>query len=89
MPFFSKFFRKSAPATPEPTLHNGFVIFPEPIKEGAVYRIAARIEKEVGGEMRTHSLVRADTHGTLDSANDASIAKAKMAIDQLGDTIFR
>ncbi|MCF8485838.1 MAG: hypothetical protein K9G71_11505 [Rhodobacteraceae bacterium] len=86
--FLSRLFGKSAPQAPEPVLHKEFRIFPQPIKDGAGFRIAARIEKDFGEETKTHHLIRADTHGAEDGAIEASVAKAKQAIDQLGDTIF-
>lgn len=89
--FLSRLFGASAPAAakaPEPILHNDFRIFPDPIKEGSTYRIAARVEKTIQGEVKTHQLIRADTRATLDEATEASTLKAKQAIDQLGDTLF-
>lgn len=89
--FLSRLLGKSAatsPAAPEPILHNDFRIFPDPIKEGSTFRIAARIEKTIAGEVKTHQLIRADTRATLDEATEASVTKAKQAIDQLGDTLF-
>ncbi|MFN4154769.1 MAG: HlyU family transcriptional regulator [Paracoccaceae bacterium] len=89
--FLSRLFGKSpaaAPTAPEPILHNDFRIFPAPIKDGSAFRIAARIEKTIGGETKTHQLIRADTRATLDEATEATILKAKQAIDQLGDTLF-
>lgn len=86
--FLTRLFGKATPAAPEPVLHKGFRIFPQPVREGAVYRIAARVEKEIGGEMKVHQLIRADTSATLGEATDASINKARQAIDQLGDTLL-
>lgn len=86
--FLSRLFPKSAPAAAQPILHKDFRIFPEPIKESAAFRIAARIEKDFGAETKTHRLIRADTRSSQDEAAEASIGKAKQAIDQLGDTIF-
>ena len=54
----------SAPEA-EPEEYNGFAITPEPIKEGHTFRIAARIEKEVNGEVKTHRLIRAVNSGAL------------------------
>lgn len=86
--FLSRLFGSSAPATPEPILYKEFRIFPQPVREGGVYRIAARIEKDIGGVTKTHSLIRADTSPTLDEASGASVNKARQAIDQLGDRLF-
>lgn len=87
--FFSWIFGSSATAASSAcVLHNDFRIFPEPIAEGSVYRIAARIEKTIEGEVKTHRLIRADTRSGRDEAVEASIAKAKQAIDQLGTSLF-
>ncbi len=86
--FLSRLFGASAPKTPEPILHKDCRIFPDPIKEGAIFRIAARIEKDFGDDTRTHRLIRADTRSTLDEAAQATVDKARQAIDQLGDSLF-
>ena len=88
MNFLSRLFGKSEPAAPTAILHKDFRIFPQPIKDGAAFRIAARVEKDIGGEVRVHQLIRADTRATLDEATEASTMKAKQAIDQLGDALF-
>ena len=76
------------PKGPEPVSYNGYTIIPEPMKESDGYRIAARIEKEIGGELKSHHLIRADMLHTADQAEEASIQKAKSMIDQMGDRIF-
>lgn len=68
--------------------YKDFTITPEPIKEGPHFRIAARIEKEIGGEVKSHHLIRADTLESHDAAAEASVEKAKLMIDQSGDRIF-
>jgi hypothetical protein len=73
---------------PEPIEHKGFQITPEPIREGKTYRISARITKEIDGEVKEHHLIRADTLEGADAAADASVAKAKQMIDQMGDNVF-
>ena len=93
MSLFSKLFggggggAASAPQTAA-TEYEGFKITPTPIKEGPKYRISAEITKEIGGEVKSHTLIRADTLDSLDAANTASINKAKVMIDQMGDGIF-
>ncbi|MBC7740097.1 MAG: hypothetical protein H7245_23440 [Candidatus Saccharibacteria bacterium] len=91
MNLLSRLFGKPSASAkpPEVILHDDFRIFPEPIKEGAVFRIAARIEKDFGAGVRTHNLIRADTCSSADEARESSIQKAKQAIDQLGDDLFR
>jgi hypothetical protein len=91
MSFWKRLFGKSAatpPAQAEPVLHNDFRIFPEPIKEASGYRIAARVERTLDGGIKTHQLIRADTRASHDEAVEASVAKAKQAIDQLGNNLF-
>ena len=90
MPFFSRLFGKSAaPAAPEPVLHKGCRIFPEPVKAAGGFRVAARIEKDIAGTIKLHHLVRADTFATLEEAQATSLTKSMQAIDQLGDDLFR
>jgi hypothetical protein len=89
--FLSRLFGKTAPktaSTADPVLHNDFRIFPAPIKDGSVFRIAARIEKTIDGEVKIHQLIRADTRNSVEEATEASVAKAKQAIDQLGHSLF-
>ena len=92
MSLFSKLFggSSSAPTKKDikPVLYEGFQIFPEPIKEGGGYRIAARIEMDVDGETKTHQLIRADTMQSETEAQDVSLSKAKLVIDQMGVGIF-
>lgn len=68
--------------------YKGFQVTPDPIPEGGKFRIGARIEKEIDGETRTHRLIRADLLDGREAAEEASIGKAKLMIDQLGERIF-
>lgn len=88
MSLLSRLFGKSAPKTPDPILHKDCRIFAQPVAASGGYRIAARIEKDMGDQTRTHHLQRADTCASLQEATDLSVAKARQAIDQLGDTLF-
>ena len=52
MNLLSRLFGKSTPTAPAAVaavLHKDFRIYPQPIKEGGVFRIAARIEKNCRG----------------------------------------
>ena len=77
-----------AQPTPEPEDYQGFAITPEPVNEGGRYRIGATISKDIGGETKSHHLIRADVLDDQQSAVDASIRKAKQVIDEQGDRIF-
>ncbi|MDR9395560.1 HlyU family transcriptional regulator [Roseovarius sp. SYSU LYC5161] len=79
---------KEPAAQPDPDHYNGYDIFPEPIREGPHWRIAARIEREVDGEVKSHYLVRADTLGEQEAAAAESVVKARRLIDEQGDGIF-
>lgn len=68
--------------------YKDFLIYAEPSKESGGYRVGARIEKEVGGETKTHTLIRADTIQSLDDAIEVSVAKAKQMIDEQGERLF-
>lgn len=68
--------------------YEGFSITPDPIKDGGSWRLAARVEKEIGGEMKSHHLIRADTFQSADEASSAAIAKAKQIIDEQGDRLL-
>ena len=89
MSLFRKLFGgSSAPKEPQAELYQGFRIFPEPIQESGGFRIAARIEKEIGGETKSHHLIRADMLHTAEQAAEASVLKAKALIDQMGERLF-
>jgi hypothetical protein len=68
--------------------YQGFRITPAPMKESQGFRLCAVIEKEVDGEMKSHRLIRADTIADIHQCSDASIAKAKQMIDQMGECLF-
>ena len=90
MSLFSKLFGGGgSPKAPGPVDHEGFKIFVAPIKEGSGYRLAARIEKEIGGEVKSHKVIRADVFNSEDEARQFSLAKAKQVIDELGEGLFR
>ncbi|MGZ9811125.1 HlyU family transcriptional regulator [Pseudoroseicyclus sp. H15] len=89
MGLFSKLFGgrggdAPAGAKAEPERYEGFAIYPEPMREGNKWRIAARIEKDG----RVHQLIRADTLESEEAAVQASLGKAKLMIDQMGERIF-
>ncbi len=89
MPFFKKLFGgDTSPPAPEPEEYEGFNIYPKPVHEGGSYRLAARIEKDLGGQIKTHDLIRADTFRTADAAADAAVTKAKLLIDQMGERLL-
>ena len=95
--FFSKLFsgfgsgQSDAPkkaGTSEPHQHGEYTIYPTPMKEGAQYRLAGRIEKTVGDEVLVHEFVRADVFTSMDDAVECTVRKGKLIIDQNGPNLF-
>ena len=91
MSLFSKLFGGGSggrSTEPEPVDHKGFRITPTLIPEGNRFRLSARIDKEVGGETKTHTLVRADVLDDRETAERVAIDKAKQVIEEQGDRLF-
>ena len=86
MSWVSKLFGGGSQAGPvqQPHAYQGFTITPMPEKAEHGYRIGAIIEKDG----QRHEMIRADTFGDLDTAQQASVTKAQQMIDQLGMRLF-
>ena len=87
---FGKLFGKkdAAPKEAAAIEYEGHRIIPTPMREGKVYRLSARIEKDVDGETKVHQLIRADTLQSEDEATSVAIEKAKQVIDQQARWLF-
>jgi hypothetical protein len=71
-----------------PVDHDGYTIIAEPQQSGGQWQVRGRIEKQVGEELKSHVFIRADTlPGESEAANEM-VRKAKLMIDQQGDSIF-
>ena len=77
-----------AGAGAEPLEYNGYLIRPTPYARGGGYQTCGVITKEVAGDVKEHSFVRAETHPSRDAAIEFSVAKAKQLIDEQGDRLF-
>jgi hypothetical protein len=91
MSILSRLFGGKSDTLPAPSAveeYKGFRITPTPARDGGQFRIGARIEKEVGGTLKRHDLIRADTFTGQDEAAAASTAKARQMIDEQGDRLF-
>ncbi|WP_425038370.1 HlyU family transcriptional regulator [Primorskyibacter sp. S187A] len=86
MSLLSKLFGggKSPEAAPKGEIYEGFSITATPQRADGGYRIGALIEKDG----KRHDLIRADVIADHDTAVEASVAKAKQMIDQMGDRLF-
>jgi hypothetical protein len=93
--FLSKLFGFSRDPEPKPAggtvkteTYADCLIKATPQREGAQFRLAGAIEKQVGGETRTRSFIRADLFGSEQDAIDAAFRKARQIIDQHGPSLF-
>jgi hypothetical protein len=68
--------------------YKGFRIAATPKSEGGQHRVGGRIEKGEAESLKSHSFVRADLIPSLNEANDISLMKARLMVDQLGDRLF-
>lgn len=68
--------------------YNGYSIVATPQKDGGQFRLCGEITKEIDGEVKTHTLIRADIFPGEDSCKEATVRKAKQVIDEQGDHIF-
>ncbi|NOH81113.1 transcriptional regulator [Vibrio sp. RE86] len=73
----------------EPVEYKGYLIFQEAQAEGGQFRIAGRITKQFGEEMKSHRFIRSDVLPSESDANEFMLKKAQMFIDQMGDNIFQ
>lgn len=94
MGLFSKIFggggsKSAAAREAEAVEYKGFHIQPAAQPQNGQWLTAGVIRKEVGGEMKEHRFVRADTHASPDSANDFALVKGRQIIDEQGERIFR
>jgi hypothetical protein len=94
MSFLKKLFggggERSAPVAKaaDPVDYKGFTLIAAPVQDGAQFRVAGRIEKLVGGEMKSHRFIRADLFTDRDEAIAATLRKAQLIVDQSGERIF-
>ena len=72
----------------DPVEYDGYRIRPTPFPRQGAYQTAGTIEKEVGGEVKEHRFVRAETHSSREGAAAFAIAKARQLIDEQGERLF-
>ena len=77
-----------APAPGRTVQHLGFTIRAEPYQSEGQYQTAGAIEKEIGGELKTHRFVRADRHPSHEQAVEFALAKGRQIIDEQGERLF-
>lgn len=72
-----------------PQEYNGYTIVATPQRDSGGWRVMGVISKDIDGEQKTHTFVRADTNPDLDGTVDLTVRKAKRLIDEQGDGIFK
>ncbi|MDC0434087.1 HlyU family transcriptional regulator [bacterium] len=68
--------------------YNGFTIVAAPLKEGGQYKTAGSISREIAGELKTTSFIRADNYADRESAISHTERKAQQIIDEQGEAMF-
>ncbi len=79
--------KAQAPAPTE--THEGFTIAATPYENGGRWQLCGVISKEIDGELKEHSFIRADTFDTRKDAEQMTFAKARQMIAQMGDGVLR
>ena len=94
MSFLKKLFGGGAEKAPaEPVVDaqeefEGFMIKATPMKEGGEFQIRGTVEKEVGGETKVHTFIRADKFASKDDCVATTLAKGRQIIKEQGRTLF-
>lgn len=90
-----KRFFAAAPTDPaqqpqvEPVEYKGYLIYVAPRAEAGQFRIAGRIDRMGNdNECRQHQFVRSDLCMDRAQAEQLTLQKAKMFIDQVGEQMF-
>lgn len=94
--FFSKLFGfSSGSKTDSPSVastkterYADCLIRATPMREGAQFRLAGSVEKEVGGSVLVRTFIRADLFTSEQDVTDATMRKARQIIDQNGASLF-
>ena len=86
---FGGFDKPAVPAGPAgEAKHEGFTILATPYQENGQWQLCGVIEKEIGGETRSHRFIRADRFASQSEAVEMTFMKARQIIDQSGERIF-
>jgi hypothetical protein len=65
-----------------------FTVYATPMKEGAQWRLAGRIESDTPEKLMVRKFIRADLFSSEDDAVETTFRKAKQIIDQHGVGLF-
>ena len=68
--------------------YEGLRLFAVPQKDGATYRVAGRIEKDIDGKTLVRNFIRADVINDFDEAKEFTFRKARQIVEQNGAALF-
>lgn len=80
--------KASAPKASKVEVYEGYRIIAEPRSSQSQWQVAGRIELDRGEETLVHVFIRADVMPSEADAANEMIRKARLMIDQQGETIF-
>lgn len=93
MSFWKKLFgggegSKAASSVDAQEEHEGFLIKATLMRVGSEFQIAGTIEKDIDGEVKTYSFIRADKFTSREDAAAATLGKGRQIIKEQGSTLF-
>lgn len=77
-----------APTVDAQEEYEGYLIKATLMQSGGEYQIAGIIEKDVEGETKTYSFIRADKYASKDDCAAATLAKGRQIIKEQGRLLF-
>ena len=78
----------ASPSAEQQQTYGECTLFAAPMREGNQFRLAGRIEKQVGGETLVRNFIRADVFNSADDAIETTFRKAQQIVDQNGSSLF-
>lgn len=92
MSFFKKLFGRggdSRDAAPGPSEdHGGYTITATPYEANGRWQLCGVISKQVNGEKAEHRFIRADTFSSREEAEQMTLLKGRLIIDQSAGRLF-
>ena len=68
--------------------YKGYTIRPASRREGSQWLTVGVISKELAGELKEHSFIRADMYASKEDADACAVRKARQIIDERDDKLF-
>lgn len=68
--------------------YQGFIIKAVEMRAGSEFQLSGTIEKEIDGEVKVHTFIRADRLPSPDMAASTALGKGRQIIDEQGEQIF-